>query len=370
MPPLALPSCLPLRRLLSIAALLCLPAASMAQPAGAQGDDFLYRVQQGDTLIGLAQHYTGANNNWTSLQSLNQIADPQRLPIGKVLHIPFRLIPVRDGQAVVAHVSGQVLVDGKPAARDLQVPEGSTIQTGANGFATLRLEDGSLLTIPSGSRVVLDRVRVFTRAGLSDAILNVDQGSLESQVAPEGKGVGRFEVRTPVSITGVRGTRLRVHATAQGASSEVLSGAAHVDGSQQQQGTRLQPNQGVAVNAQGQLSGVRTLLPAPQLQAPERSGGGWLIQFPAITGAQGYLVRVANDAQGTQPLSSQRVTEPSVVVHASGPDTHYVLVRALDADGLGGTDAMASFPGQQGLTSSDGSPILSGHGLPIQLTVF
>lgn len=369
MPPLALPSCLPLRRILSIAALLCLPAASMAQPAGAQGDDFLYRIQQGDTLIGLAQHYTGKDNNWASLQSLNQVADPQRLPIGKVLHIPFRLIPVRDGQAVISHVSGQVQVDGKAATHDQPVQEGSTVQTGTDGFATLRLEDGSLLTVPSDSRVVLDRMRVFTRAGLSDAILNVNQGSLESQVAPEGKGVGRFEVRTPVSITGVRGTRLRVHATEQGASSEVLSGAAHVDGSQRQ-GASLKPNQGVAVNAQGQLSGVRTLLPAPQLQAPQRSGGGWLIQFPAIAGAQGYLVRVADDAQGTRPLSSQRVAEPQVVVHARGPNTHYVLVRALDADGLGGQDAMASFPGQQGLTTSDGSPILSGHGLPIQLTRF
>src|SRR5690606_17557711 len=78
---------------------------AVAQPSGAQGNDFLYRVVQNDTLIALAARYTSGEQNWQTLQSLNNIADPKALPIGLLLRIPFHMIPQLPGDAVVTHVA-------------------------------------------------------------------------------------------------------------------------------------------------------------------------------------------------------------------------------------------------------------------------
>src|SRR3546814_800156 len=236
--------------------------AVLAQPAGAQGDNFIYRVMKDDTLIMLSSRFTDSTGHWRTLQTLNTVDDPTRLPIGLELKIPFALIPELPAQARVVHVTGTAHSGQKRLAVGDQLAEGATVTTQASGFATLALADGSTLTVPAQSSLNLERLRVFKGTGLTDTISTLNNGSLESQVAPQGAGVGRFEIRSPVSITGVRGTQLRVHVNVQGSRSEVLEGVAGLN-SQQAESTRLRQGQGAAVNRSGELQPVRPLLPAP-----------------------------------------------------------------------------------------------------------
>ena len=350
-------------------ALLC-SASVLAQPAGADGDDFLYRVVKGDTLLDLSVRYTANTMNWPTLQQINHVEDTLALPIGKVLRIPFSMIPETPAAARLVYASGQVLVDGRSATSGAQLAEGSTLTTGPGGFATLLLADGSTLTIPDGSAVALDRLQAFQGTGLTDTILSVESGSVESVVAPEQTGVGRFEVRTPVAITGVRGTRLRVHRDAAGTQTEVLSGVAHLGAVTSGQ-AMLKPGQGVATRADGVMGAVRDLPAVPTLSQPVRGPQGWQVAFEPVPGATAYLVRVAQDPQGTRPLSSQQFSSPQEVrFSARGPGTHYVLVRAIGADGLMGPDAAQPFEGQPVLVSSNGNPVAAGHGGQVYLTAY
>src|SRR5690606_21377918 len=189
----------------------------------------------------------------------------------------------------------------------------------------------------------------------------------ESQVAPHDTGVGRFEIRTPVSITGVRGTQLRVHANDQGSQSEVLTGAAALS-TETAGSARLQRGQGAAVTASGKLLGVKTLLPAPDLSEPLRESGSWSISFPPLAGASTYLVRVAGDPKGARLYASQQVSVPQASFRAPGAGTYYVMVRGVDADGLNGMDAVQPFLGLSALQSSDGFPVLTRFGHPVVLT--
>jgi len=352
------------RRLLILAALACqgfIASPGWSQPAGADGDDFLYRVVAGDTLIDLSQRYTDGPHNWPTLQSLNAVADPALLPIGRVLRIPFSLIPEVPSQARVTHVAGKVDLNGKPLQINDQAGENDVVTSGADGFATLMLADDSTLTIPAQSSLSIERLRVFKGTGLTDTIFVMERGSLESEVAPADTGVGRFEVRTPVSITGVRGTRLRVHARENGAQSEVLSGSARL-GAGAGQGATLRQGQGAAVDPDGKLLGVRPLLPAPLLpqSAPDQSGNA--LSFPPVPGAHAYLVRVAADPAGARLFSSRQFSVPTVQYSAPGPGTHYLLVRAIDADGVAGADAVMSFEGRAVLKTSDGGAVSTGFG--------
>lgn len=365
-------SCLLHRLLPSIVSSIFLAFATtpaLAQPAGARGENFLYRVIAGDTLVDLAQKYTTTSSNWTILQSLNSVEDPYRLSIGTELKIPFSLIPELPSPAQVSHISGEVSVDNAPAKLEDEVAEGSNIRTGANGFITLALADGSVLSVPAASSMQIERLRVFKGTGLIDTIFSIQDGALESSVAPRATGVGRFEIRTPVSITGVRGTSLRVRASDNGAQSEVLSGSAQLNSSQAGNAT-LRPNQGVAVDAHGKLLGIRPLLPAPALTEPVRGGQGWTASFLPIPGAVSYLVRVATDDAGHHLVSSKHFDAPDITFSASRPGTYYVIVRAVDADGVMGKDAILPFLGRTVLNSSDGSAVFSGYGEFVQLTEF
>lgn len=347
----------------TLLALSC--GAALAQPAGAQGDDFLYRVMPGDTLSDLSSRYTGSAENWRRLQQFNSVSDQFSLQIAKLLRIPFSMIPERESAARLSHAAGDARIEGRPAAVGQMLQEGQTLSTGETGFVTLLLADGSTLSVPPSSEFRLGRLREFQGTGLIDLIVEIRQGSMESEVAPQQTGVGRFEVRTPVSVTGVRGTRLRVHAAGQeGARSEVLRGQANVDASQSG-AAMLRAQQGVAVNAAGRSSGPRRLLDAPVLSALVRGGSGWVVDFPAIPGAQAYTVLVSKDEQGQQLVSRQRVPAPPVSVNAPGPGLHYVIVRAVDDVGLEGLDARQAFEGRAVLMSGDGGVVASAWAGPI-----
>lgn len=339
-----------------------------AQSMGAKGEDFLYRVIQHDTLFDLAKTFTHNEQVWPTLQRINQVDDPYRLPIGKVLRIPFRLIPEVPAQAVARHTVGAVTVNGRTLQVGDRLSENDAVRTGPDGAATLQLSDDSLLSISPNSSLTLQRLRTFKGTGLTDSMIDMKGGSVESEVAPQKTGVGRFEVRTPITVTGVRGTNLRVHATPQGTRHEVVHGQAAVDGAHTSE-VEIGSGQGVLINAQGEHASVRPLLPAPELAPPVRDNTGWSMDFPAVQGAQSYLVRVTTDRQGAFVLSSEMFSAPPAHFSIQGSGRRYVFVRAIDDVGLEGIDAYRDLDvGQAVLQTSDGQPVLSGFGRPVTLT--
>lgn len=348
-------------------ALLAAPAAQ-ARPLGAQGDDFLYQVEPGDTLEALARRYTQNPNNWRPLQALNQVADPYRLPIAKILRIPLSMIPRQSAQATVMHIHGLITRNGGP----LQV--GDTLQTGdilrssRGSAATLSLEDQSLLTITPDTEVQIQHLQTFQGTGLTDTILKLPHGGVESTVAPEETGVGRFEIRTPATVTGVRGTRLRVRSGDAGSRHEVLHGAAAIQNTSAAE-QKLARDYGAAYDGSGTLLGTQALLPAPALQ-PLATPSASTLTWTAVPGASAYRVQTALDPDGTRLESSQQVTQTQAQLNRSGIGTRYVFVRAIDKLGIEGSDATLHIQNLGGLISLDGQPVLSSDGTPIRLGLY
>lgn len=340
---------------------------TMAQPSGARGDDFIYRVVPRDTLIDISTRFTGTPDNWTTLQSLNKVPDTLALPIGRELRIPFALIPERPAQAEIVHATGQVLVNEGAARAQSAINEGDAVETTANGFATFQLPDASVLSLPANSLVRVDRLRTFLGTGLIDIILNLTRGTVESTVAPEDTGTGRYEIQTPVSITGVRGTRLRVRTDKDGTRTEVLSGAAQL-GKARADGSQLGAQQGIAVTRDGIMLPVRALLPAPTLTVDTGNRTSRSLMFEPVPNAVAYLVRVAADPSGTRPVWTQIIDGPPAHYRTPGGGTWHVLVRAIDDLGLMSEDATVAVEGRQVLISGSGEPVINSFGDPIVLT--
>lgn len=352
---------------LAVLTLIATVFDAKAQPSGARGDDFIYRVMKNDTLIDLSSRFTGTPNNWTTLQTLNAVSDPYALPIGRELRIPFALIPEVAAHGEIIHVTGDAFINNSPARTADTLNEGDVLETRPQGFATFRLPDNTVSALPPNTTLRLERLRTFLGTGLVDIILRLDHGDLESSVAPDGQGAGRYEVRTPISITGVRGTRLRVRTDGDSSLTEVLTGSAQL-GTGQADGPRLGTLQGTAVTQDGTILPSRALLSAPVLAPNPDEPYSRSIMFEPVPGATAYLVRVAADESGTKPVWTDTITAPPVHYRTPGGGQWYVLVRAIDDVGLMSDDAILEVEGLGVLSSGFGLTVNTNYGEPVLLT--
>jgi len=331
---------------------LALLAGGAGAPALAehatQGQLAPYEVRAGDTLYLLAQRFLESPEDWRALARLNRVSDPRRLRIGSLLMIPVDLLRGVASQATVLYLQGPVTA-GEPA-RELRVgdrlDEGTALSVKDGAFVGLGLADGSTMHLPAGTQLTLERLREAGDIGGRQNTLRLERGRVDSRVRPQPAG-SRFDVRTPLAVTGVRGTQFGVALAEEGARafSEVISGRVVVAANAlPHEPAELGAGQGAVIHSATQAPRVLPLLPAPDLGAAPRrvSRLPHALALPPLPGAVGYRVQV-DDGRGSDAPSRvlfdavARGTPPQL----SGlPDGEYRLrVRAIDAEGLMGAEA-------------------------------
>ena len=316
-----------------------------AQPAGAHENNFLYQIKPGDTLSSLSETFTTNQSNWQTIKKTNHIANTRKIPTGMTLKIPFNLIDEVPDQAKIIYLSGDVFLNNAPVSKKHVISETDTITTGAQSNITFALSDESKVQIPPDSTVLVERLRKFRGTGLIDSIFKIESGKLAAHASPNQTGVGRFEIRTPVSITGVRGTVVRAEASPQaGSSSELLNGkAAFVPAASRNQSVHLNANQGITATRTGEAGDIIELLPPPQIRLSQSSPFEFKVDIQPVSGATTYLVRVSNDISGYDVLFTETVKKPEARVTGPGKGTYYVSVRSIDSNQLAGADAVHPF---------------------------
>ncbi|CAM4325422.1 LysM domain-containing protein [Kerstersia similis] len=352
-----------------------LPTLGQAQPAGTDKDDFLYYVLRDDTLGNLASTYLLDVNRWKAIAEFNHIADQFRLPIGKQLRIPLAWIPRLPAAAVLEYVQGAVLVNGEPASQGQALAAGQRLSTPANGAASIRLPDGGFVALPANSEINVELLQQFAGTGLIDSVIALDQGDLDTEVSPEHQGVGRFEVRTPVTITGVRGTRFRVRVDEHGTINEVLNGQVQLASgpslADADTNRRIPAGHGTRVSADGSSHPIVALPPAPTILSSKSDGGQWTVDFAPVPGAVSYMVQYSHDAQGSRIIEREALDAPPLHARLSEPK-FYASIVAIDAQGLHSpaSQALALTGFDNSLLSSDGAPVQAGTGGVVTLQVF
>jgi len=326
------------------AALAAAALLSLAVPARAQ--THAYVVRPGDTLIAICRDLCGDPARWRELKRLNRVADERRLRPGSTLRIPLDWLPRSPAQAVIERLNGTVEIDGRPAAAGAILVEGARLATGARSAATLRLADGSIVTVQPESVVTLERLRAIEQARAIEALLRVDRGRVDNNVpGPRGPGA-RFEIRTTTAVAGVRGTRYRVAETGDATLTEAVTGEVGVTGSAG--GTppvAVRAGFGVRVDAAG-----RTGAPIELLPAPSTAGLPALIERPVVrlplapvAGASGYRAQVSDDPGFRTVLLDAVQAAPELRISELADGDYWLRVRALDAAALEGLEASHAF---------------------------
>ncbi len=326
-------------------------AANVDSPPGTlriTPPDLTYFAVQGDTLISIALRYTDKASNWQLLGKRNKITNNRTIPIGSAILIPFELLPEDASQAKVVALAGDSVVqktDGSTSPVSLGdiLIEGNRLSTGKNAFLSLALPDASRVSIPSNSQVSLTKLRMTRYTKSPRTQITLLQGRIESRVSPLESNKGRFEVRSPLAVAGVRGTHFRVGVIDSGIASEVLSGAVAVGKQEKPASLELAAGTGNVINT--------VVGQARELLAPPRLTGNFKLQekptaqldVEKMSEARAYRAQIALDADAQNILMETFANGEKFKFDGLPDGQYFASITAFDAFGLEGKPSMQSF---------------------------
>lgn len=341
----------------SAAVLLAFGVAAPGLALAASADqlpDIRHTVQSGDTLEAVAKRYLKDPQQWRAVGTLNGVKDPLRLPIGSVIVIPANMVGYQE--VTISHVKGMARVRSPLAGGDWQsavsgtiLTEGDELQVPAGSFVTLRFADGSSVRINENSELKLSELRKNNRTDEQQSVLDLSRGGLESHVTPvmDQRRKRKFEIKTPMATTSVRGTVFSVSVTDSGnAITAVDKGVVQVQGRpaahHAQQQALVNAGSGVAVQASGQLGATVALLEAPSLQgnpAVFEDANFLTLQVGEVPRAKQYGVLLALDPELSRVILRQSHASPTFKFEAVPDGTYYLSARAIDEQDIPGKPA-------------------------------
>ncbi|UVO54608.1 FecR domain-containing protein [Sphingomonas sp. SUN039] len=295
-----------------------------------------YTVKAGDNLITLAGRWFVRSDSWPTVQRLNRITDPYRMPIGKVLTIPRELLKSEPVGAKVVAFRGAVTLAGKAPTLNAPVREGMAIATGDGGSITVECADGSRFSLPSQTQVGIARLRRILLTGDLDRVFATSQGRGEWRVSPAPTPNSRFMVTTPVSVSAVRGTGFRVGYDSS-AVVGVVEGTVGVSSEDVSRATPLPKGKGVAVTTAGVGAPV-DLLPAPEIVRPGAVQAAAQVRFRVdpVPGARSYVFEIGSDAGMIELLAELRGSGGEVAFDGLPDGSYFVRAAATDPSGIDG----------------------------------
>ncbi len=350
-----------LRRIASgfLALVLVWPSMSLAN----DHDPMTYQVKQGDTLYRLSDAYLREGRKATAeLSRINNIRNPNAIPVGKTLNIPRSLLKYETVAFRISNVAGPVEIAGEAASKGRVLREGERIVTGKSGFVTFTAANGGVVSIPSNSNLRLLTARRYALGDTLDVDFQVVKGRSVIR-APKLQGQERYRLRTPNAVTAVRGTVFRVgHDEERGVStSEVVEGRVAVADDAKE--NLADAGFGLAATPDG-VGEVEELLSAPVLAAGNAMQTKEQLGFSVtgISGAVAYRTQVATEA-GFLDIVDEAYTTDGQSTFASLPNgTYFIRTRAVAESGLEGLSEVETFRRKRvGVTATAGpSPLEDG----------
>jgi len=250
--------------------------------------------------------------------------------IRRELTHPVRVATPRVSFATLARADGAVKVrDGDSLVWDLAaggeaLARGDAVFVPADGFAEVRFDDGSTLSVEASSLVVLD-AREDPASGPS---VRLREGGLTARPAATGLTIVTSEAQAELSPS----AQASVSLSREGAHLELTSGAAVVRGA----GTSSELRAGGALDAT--RGGLRPTESAGTLVAPGPSarryfaGAAATVRFEWHAPEPEVVLELADDRAFTRLLSSRAAQGRAVTVPDLAPGAYFWRVRAHDGE--------------------------------------
>lgn len=298
------------------------------------------KVQKGTNLIEITRKFCTSEYHWKEIAKINNLQPPYLISPGDVLFAPIELLKVEKLSAKVASVIGGVFIvqNGKKLNQvskgDLIYP-GQTLVTEDDGFTHLVYPDNKYTRISSGSKFTLTYlVRLSDKSLKAEFFL--EKGRITHEVKKQLEVNETFTTRTPVSVTGVRGTEFRLKLSDENINTvETLKGVVSVKGAT---GTlALKKGEGTKV-AKGMSPEPPKILP----KTPDTPAINDIfkvlpvkIDAPVETNISQYRLRVTTDKKGDTTVL-EKLTEPgsSFTLLALQDAVYWGFLTAINDEGF------------------------------------
>lgn len=315
----------------------------------AMSDDWVYSVKKGDTLWSLASGYLIDASYLKKIQRLNNISDPLDLPVGSKIKIPTEWLKPISVPVYADAIEGIIELikktGGSSTLKKGDVLEvGDRVLTNKNSSVLLKFKDDTSVIVEENSDLEIETLIQPKDNAQSKIQLHLKKGRVETNVDSSKKYKTEFIIRTPVSMTSVRGTRYRVSAMPEDdvSHTEVLEGV--VDVSNVGETQKILKDYGtVVLKGQSPMPPIKLLDPPSVTDIPKVFG-----VFPAhftlpdLDAKQKYRLQISKN-EGFQSILFNETFLSSVIQLPELPDaTYQARIRQIDQYGLEGKNAYFS----------------------------
>lgn len=306
----------------------------------------IYQMQQGDTLMGLVNRHMEGPDALKQLVQANRLPNVNRIAVGSNIKIPRGLLKHTPATATVTRLNCKTVIqiDGNastPIKTGTVLGEGAVLRIPAGCQFALTLEDDSTLRLMSGAMIQIKTLRRNALETSPEVKIELLDGRMEIDVPKKRRnGDAPFEVLTPTSVAGVRGTEFRVGFDAKQRTSqvEVKVGVVGARGELEKTEKRTEAGQGVAITPTGQALEIEKLLSPPRYASVEPQAGGkdLLLKFDAAAQAERFLLITADDANFSALVSQTQPTQAQVLAPELGSKPVFYQWSSISASGLMG----------------------------------
>jgi len=338
---------------LGFAALFASHAQAMSVRAAVGAQDVIaYTVKSGDTLLELSRKYFVSSAGISQVARINQLEDADRITVGQTLSIPRQSVKHWSSVARVMGMScastyapeqgTTQLVAGTP------LHEGAVIKVPAGCHTSLLLEDSSIVRLPSGAVLRLSTLRKNALEKSPEVRMELINGRVELDIMKERSPLTPFEIRTPRSVMGVRGTQFRVgfSTQTQGSLVEVVEGLVKTRGTADPDFFDLAQGMGVAIDASGKASTPETLLAPPRYASFSKlpnPSGELLVQLQRMNNAERFQAVIAATATLSGLQRMEQWASPEFKIDRLINQAMFYQIAAVSKNGLLGAPAQMAF---------------------------
>jgi hypothetical protein len=276
--------------------------------------------------------------------ALNPGIDPSDLKPKQLLILPRKWLRYTQTQAQVSYLRCNTAITVEPSNQPLKpgsvLKQNDVVQIPTACQLSIKFQDESTIRMPSGGIIKIATLRTNPFEATPEVKVELLDGRIEVKVAQKSRADGTFEVRTPKSVAGVRGTEFRVGFDSLNSNGqvEVSKGLISARGVNTQTTTPLPGQFGIAMPDSGQTGKVEPL-PAPTSlnSVQSQHDPEWLLFiFDQAPDAEKYLLNEYSNANLTDPLENKTLPAPRFLSTEPLPTAKFLQWTPSNANGLHG----------------------------------
>lgn len=341
------------KRTIALLSLFALATGHTQTKDSADEQTFIaYTIKEGDTFSKISRKYLRHPIDFESVKRANGIPNLDQLAIGASLNIPRNAVKHYSSKAVVMSVSCASPIRLPNSDKLLTVgstlSEGAVVSIPAECHASLLLGDGSIVRLPSGATLKVTTLRKNALESAPEVRFDLTQGRVELDVHKGREKSVPFEIRTPLSIMGVRGTEFRVGYSPESQSGqvEVLGGIVQTRGFADSKSASITKGYGVPIDETGKSLGIEKLLAAPTYMNATTTDGNqpaYVIQLESVPHASYYIADSSASANLTGSRMSQKLLAPELFVPKLSKQATFYQFTSISSSGLAGVERQYAF---------------------------